>query len=104
MSFGEIKSSLWIVVVKLEEKIFLLSRDIPHRDFSWGGRLLSKAYIMELNEIIHKMAYRKIWYARLGYVTGVLQLLKFWRIMAKRFSPYKELERELAVYWFCLNS
>lgn len=29
---------------------------------------------------------------------------KFWGIIAYRFPHYKELEKELSVYWFCLNS
>jgi predicted metal-dependent hydrolase len=29
---------------------------------------------------------------------------KFWGILAKKFPHYKELERELSIYWFCLNA
>jgi predicted metal-dependent hydrolase len=29
---------------------------------------------------------------------------KFWAIIAKKFPHYKELERELSIYWFHLNS
>ena len=28
---------------------------------------------------------------------------KFWEIIAERFPHYKELEKELSIYWFCLN-
>lgn len=29
---------------------------------------------------------------------------KFWGIIARRFPHYKELEKELSIYWFCLNA
>jgi len=28
---------------------------------------------------------------------------KFWGILAKKFPHYKELEKELSIYWFRLN-
>lgn len=28
---------------------------------------------------------------------------KFWEIIAERFPHYEELEKELSIYWFCLN-
>ena len=50
-------------------------------------------------ELIDYVTYHEVTHLREMRHNG-----KFWGIIAKKFPHYKELERELSIYWFCLNS
>ncbi len=62
---------------------------------------------ISINNLMKDMPRELIDYVTYHEVAHLRQMrhnAKFWAIIAKKFPHYKELEKELSIYWFCLNS
>jgi predicted metal-dependent hydrolase len=61
---------------------------------------------ISINSLMRDMPWGLIDYVVYHEVAHLKQMRhndKFWRIIAKKFPHYKELENELSIYWFILN-
>jgi len=102
----EFMKSVHAHAVKSAEELNVTVKKISFRKMKTKWASCNSKGNISINTLMMNMPKELIDYVVYHEVAHLKQMrhnTKFWGIVAKKFPHYKELEKELSVYWFNLN-
>jgi predicted metal-dependent hydrolase len=103
----DFKASVQDFAVKASKELNVSVKKIGFRKMRTKWASCNSKGNISINMLMKAMPGELIDYVVYHEVTHLKQMRhneKFWGILAKKFPHYKELEKELSIYWFMLNS
>jgi predicted metal-dependent hydrolase len=106
-SIEEFKESVCICAANAEKELNEMVKKLAFRKMRTKWASCNSKGNISINTLMKDMPQELIDYVVYHEVAHLKQMRhnkKFWGIIARRFPHYQELEKELSIYWFCLNA